>query len=102
MAAPATRWRRQRDYLAAAGDRPVDLYLVVGADLVPELGSWHHAGDLQRLVTLAVVSRPTGANAEVPPGCNLGGGRFAPQRMLAAQPAMAAPGHTAGTARPGR
>ncbi len=56
------------ELLAAAGDRPVDLYLVVGADLVPELGSWHRAGDLQRLVTLAVVSRPTGANPEVPPG----------------------------------
>ena len=33
----------------------------MGADLVPELGSWHRVEDLQRLVTLAVVSRPTGA-----------------------------------------
>ena len=38
----------------------MELYLVVGADLVPELGSWHRAEDLQRLVTLAIVSRPTG------------------------------------------
>ena len=27
--------------LLAAGGRPVELFLVVGADLVPELGSWH-------------------------------------------------------------
>jgi nicotinate-nucleotide adenylyltransferase len=55
------------EILAAAG-RPVELYLVVGADLVPELGSWHRHEDLQRLVTLAVVSRPTGGAATVPPG----------------------------------
>ena len=41
--------------------RPADeLFLVVGADLVPELGSWHRCEDLQSLVTLAVVSRPSG------------------------------------------
>jgi nicotinate-nucleotide adenylyltransferase len=54
--------------LAEAGGQPVALYLVVGADLVPELGSWHRASDLQRLVTLAVVSRPTGPAPDVPPG----------------------------------
>jgi len=56
------------EILARAGEHPVELYLVVGADLVPELGSWHRAQDLQRLVTLAVVSRPTGPVPDVPPG----------------------------------
>ena len=54
--------------LAAAGGRPLELFLVVGADLVPELGTWHRAGDLARLVTLAVVSRPTEDATPVPPG----------------------------------
>ena len=56
------------EILAEAGGQPVELYLVVGADLVPELGSWHRAADLRRLVTLAVVSRPTGPAPAVPPG----------------------------------
>jgi nicotinate-nucleotide adenylyltransferase len=53
---------------ASSGDRPVELYLVVGADLVPELGTWHRAEELRGLVTLVVVSRPTGDEAAVPPG----------------------------------
>ncbi len=57
--------------LAPAADkvgRPsVEIFLVVGADLVPELGTWHRAGDLQRLVTVAVVSRPAAAGAASPP-----------------------------------
>ena len=56
------------EILAEAGGQPVELYLVVGADLVPELESWHRAEDLQRLVTLAIVSRPTGPRPAVPPG----------------------------------
>ena len=56
------------EILAEAGGQPVELYLVVGADLVPELDSWHRASDLQRLVTLAIVSRPTGPTPPVPPG----------------------------------
>ncbi len=56
------------EVLAAAGGRPVDLFLVVGADLVPELASWHRHEDLQRLVTLAVVSRPTGPVPASTPG----------------------------------
>lgn len=52
------------EVLARAGDRPLDLYLVVGADLVGELGTWHRPEDLRGLVTLAVVSRP-GADASV-------------------------------------
>jgi nicotinate-nucleotide adenylyltransferase len=53
---------------ARAGARPVEVFLVVGADLVPELGTWHRAEDLQGLVTLAIVSRPTGEEPAVPPG----------------------------------
>ena len=56
------------EILAEAGGAPDDLFLVVGADLVPELGSWHRSEDLRRLVTLAIVSRPTGAVPDVPPG----------------------------------
>jgi nicotinate-nucleotide adenylyltransferase len=56
------------EILAEAGGQPVELYLVVGADLVPELESWHRAEDLQHLVTLAVVSRPSGPRPAVPPG----------------------------------
>jgi nicotinate-nucleotide adenylyltransferase len=55
--------------LAAAGDGPSpELFLVVGADLVPELESWERPADLKRLVTLAVVSRPTTPSPSVPPG----------------------------------
>jgi len=56
------------EILAEAGGHPVRLFLVIGADLVPELGSWHRSADLQRLVTLAIVSRPTGPAPAVPPG----------------------------------
>jgi nicotinate-nucleotide adenylyltransferase len=53
---------------ARAAGRPVELFLVVGADLVPELATWHRAEDLQGLVTLVVVSRPTGDEPALPPG----------------------------------
>jgi nicotinate-nucleotide adenylyltransferase len=56
------------EVLAEAGGRPTDLFLVIGADLVPELGSWHRSEDLRQLVTLAVVSRPTGPAPAIPPG----------------------------------
>jgi nicotinate-nucleotide adenylyltransferase len=56
------------EILAEAGGQSVELYLVVGADLVPELETWHRAEDLRRLVTLAIVSRPTGPRPAVPPG----------------------------------
>jgi nicotinate-nucleotide adenylyltransferase len=56
------------EILADAGGQPTELFLVVGADLVPELGSWHRTEDLRDLVTLAVVSRPTGPAPAVPPG----------------------------------
>lgn len=56
------------EILARAGGHPVELFLVVGADLVPELGSWHRHQDLQGLVTLAVVSRPAGPVPVLAPG----------------------------------
>ncbi len=56
------------EILARAGERPMELFLVIGADLVPALASWHRHEDLQRLVTLAVVSRPTGPAPVVAPG----------------------------------
>ena len=70
------------EILAGAGG-PVELFLVVGADLVPELGSWHRPEDLQRLVTLAVVSRPTGAAPRPSPragGSNGSTARRSPSR----------------------
>jgi nicotinate-nucleotide adenylyltransferase len=55
---------------AAAGQAPPEIYLVIGADLVPELGTWQRSEDLRQLVTLAVVSRPplapVDAGADVP------------------------------------
>ncbi|HEY5385136.1 MAG TPA: nicotinate (nicotinamide) nucleotide adenylyltransferase [Acidimicrobiales bacterium] len=56
------------EILAEAGGQPTELFLVIGADLVPELHSWHRSADLRRLVTLAVVSRPTGPPPAIPPG----------------------------------
>ncbi|HEY6473728.1 MAG TPA: nicotinate (nicotinamide) nucleotide adenylyltransferase [Acidimicrobiales bacterium] len=56
------------EILARAGGHPVELFLVVGADLVPELDTWHRADELRDLVTLAVVSRPTGETPGLPPG----------------------------------
>jgi nicotinate-nucleotide adenylyltransferase len=41
-----------------AGEAPPEIFLVVGADLVRELGTWERSEDLKRLVTLAVISRP--------------------------------------------
>ena len=45
----------------AARHPGVELYLVVGADLVDELDTWERADELRRLATLAVVSRPGAA-----------------------------------------
>jgi len=49
---------------ALASGRPVpQIHLIVGADLLAELGTWERADDLAEMVTLAVVSRPPTANA---------------------------------------
>jgi nicotinate-nucleotide adenylyltransferase len=44
------------------------VFVVVGADLVPQLESWHRAGDMRRLVTLVVVGRPGSPVPDLPPG----------------------------------
>ncbi|HEY2214590.1 MAG TPA: nicotinate-nucleotide adenylyltransferase [Acidimicrobiales bacterium] len=44
------------------------IVLVVGADLVPELGTWKRVDELRELVTLAVVSRPTAVRPPAPHG----------------------------------
>jgi len=44
---------------ALVAEHPGDeLVLVVGADAAAALGSWHRAGDLARLVDVAIVPRP--------------------------------------------
>jgi nicotinate-nucleotide adenylyltransferase len=60
----------------AAGKPAPQIYLVIGADLLAELGTWERADDLRALVTLAVVSRPptpsgTGRAGAAPPGWRL-------------------------------
>lgn len=45
-----------------------DVFLVIGADLVPDLPTWKRVDDLRRLVTLAVVSRPRSPSPPDPPG----------------------------------
>ncbi len=47
---------------------PPELFLVVGADLVSELDTWYRHRDLQRLVTLVVVSRPGASRPTATPG----------------------------------
>jgi nicotinate-nucleotide adenylyltransferase len=45
---------------AVSSGRPdPEIYLVIGADLVPDLETWERVDDLKALVTLAIVSRPT-------------------------------------------
>jgi len=48
-------------------DPGATLLLVVGADAARTLASWHRAGELAGLVTVAVVPRP-GPSAAAPPG----------------------------------
>jgi nicotinate-nucleotide adenylyltransferase len=48
---------------AAAGRGRPEIFLAVGADLVPELDTWKRADELKKLVTVAVVSRPPVAGA---------------------------------------
>ncbi|HXR54667.1 MAG TPA: nicotinate-nucleotide adenylyltransferase [Acidimicrobiales bacterium] len=42
----------------ARGAPPPDQFLIVGADVVDTLATWHRVDDLARLVTLVVVGRP--------------------------------------------
>jgi nicotinate-nucleotide adenylyltransferase len=57
-----------REAEAAGRERP-EIFLVVGADLVPELGTWERSEELRGLVTLAVVARrPAPATPTAPWG----------------------------------
>jgi nicotinate-nucleotide adenylyltransferase len=50
------------------GDPAPELFLIVGADVVDTLASWHRADDLAQMVTLAVVGRPGVAVPDEVPG----------------------------------
>ncbi len=51
-----------------AGEPAPEVFVIVGADLVDSLPTWERVGDLQQLVTLAVVSRPRSPRPTLPPG----------------------------------
>lgn len=54
---------------AEAADAAVpEVFLIVGSDLVPGLGTWKRSEQLRRLVTLVVVSRPGSPRVEDPSG----------------------------------
>jgi nicotinate-nucleotide adenylyltransferase len=53
---------------AAAGTPAPELFVIVGADIVPTLPTWHRMDDLARLVTLVVVARPHAAVPSAPAG----------------------------------
>ena len=55
-----------RELLAA--EPAADLFVVVGADVVGALDTWHEHEALRDLVTLAVVDRPGAPHCEPPPG----------------------------------
>lgn len=56
------------DTLAELGrlHRGAELFLVVGSDVVGELGTWERADEVARLATLVAVARP-GASVKAPP-----------------------------------
>jgi nicotinate-nucleotide adenylyltransferase len=43
---------------ALPAQRPAEIFLIIGADLVETLGTWERPHDLAALVTLAIVTRP--------------------------------------------
>ena len=53
---------------AAASRTPPELFVIVGADIVPTLGTWHRTAELARLVTLVVVARPHAPIPSAPAG----------------------------------
>jgi nicotinate-nucleotide adenylyltransferase len=55
----------------ARGAPAPDQYLIVGADVVDTLPTWHRVEDLARLVTLVVVGRPGVAVPDAVPGWRL-------------------------------
>ena len=73
------------EILAAAAEPAPEVFLVVGADLVPELQTWERPEDLKRLATLAVVSRPASPDAGGSAGVAGGTGRRSRASMCPAQ-----------------
>lgn len=62
---------------AARSGRPVpQIFLVIGADLVADLGTWERADDLRGLVSVAVISRPSTTSEPTPPRTAPPGWRF--------------------------
>jgi len=53
---------------SAKGAAPPDLFVVVGADIVPTLSTWHRVEELRELVTLVVVARPHAPAPSTPLG----------------------------------
>ena len=51
-----------------AEDPDAELFVVVGADVVNTLDTWHHPEKLREMVTLAVVDRPGAAHPDPPSG----------------------------------
>jgi nicotinate-nucleotide adenylyltransferase len=52
----------------AADDPGRELFLIVGADVAAELGSWRRVDVVRRLATVVVVSRPGAPDADPGPG----------------------------------
>jgi nicotinate-nucleotide adenylyltransferase len=52
----------------AAADGSRELFLVVGADVANQLGTWERPGVVQRLSTLVVVDRPGAPDPDLGPG----------------------------------
>jgi nicotinate-nucleotide adenylyltransferase len=57
-----------RDAARRRGEPDPRLFVVVGADLVPQLASWHRADDLRRQATIVVVGRPGAPTPVLPDG----------------------------------
>jgi nicotinate-nucleotide adenylyltransferase len=55
----------------AEGIPPPEVFLIVGADVVDTLSTWHRSGDLARAVTLVVVGRPGVETPRAVPGWRL-------------------------------
>jgi len=54
--------------LEALADQAPDLFLIVGADLVSDLGSWRRIDAVRDLATLVVVNRPGAPDVDPGPG----------------------------------
>jgi nicotinate-nucleotide adenylyltransferase len=52
----------------ARGEPTPELFVVIGADLLDKLPTWHRVDDLRRAVTLAVVTRPGTPVPDLPSG----------------------------------